>query len=207
MAVDDSLTFADLLRCARRHAGLTQQALAERASLSVRGISDLQRAVIQSPHPTTLEMLADALDLAPEERRQWAQLRAATATQVAAPSSLSHLVSASRLVLPPVPGTIVGRERERSLLSAHLDAAIDGRGRLVLIGGDAGIGKTTLAGLLCREALEKGAAVLIGRCYDLSTTPPYGPWLEITDQYSAGPELPAPPHALMRGTSPRSQCC
>jgi tetratricopeptide (TPR) repeat protein/transcriptional regulator with XRE-family HTH domain len=200
MANKQQATFGDVLRHARRNADLTQEELAERAGLSVRGISDLERGVHLAPHRDTLEMLADALDLAPEGRRQWARLRSATATKVAASPSLSHLASSSRLVLPPIPGTIVGRERERSMLSGCLDEAIDGRGRLVLISGEAGIGKTTLASVLCREALEQSAVVLIGHCYDQTVTPPYGPWLELTEQYSAGSRLPLLPRVLTRGT-------
>jgi len=83
-------------------------------------------------------------------------------------------------VSPTLPSpTLVGRERELAVLHEHLDAALAGRGSLVLIGGEAGIGKTALAEALCREATERGALVLVGRCYDLSETPPYGPWVEL----------------------------
>src|SRR5438552_1184590 len=74
--------------------------------------------------------------------------------------------------------SIVGRDREQAILHDALDAALTGRGGLVLVGGEAGIGKTTLAEALCQEASERGALVLVGRCYDLSETPPYGPWAD-----------------------------
>lgn len=95
----------------------------------------------------------------------------------------------------------VGRERELELLQRRLTATLAGRGGLVLIGGEAGIGKTTLVDLLCRKALERRALVLAGHCYDLTATPPYGPWLEMTDRYPAGEGLPELPDALRRGTS------
>jgi len=94
----------------------------------------------------------------------------------------------------------VGRQRELELLGRRLTATLAGRGGTVLIGGEAGIGKTTLVGLLCRQALGRGALVLAGHCYDLTATPPYGPWLEMADQYPAGLGLPEWPHALRRGT-------
>ena len=96
---------------------------------------------------------------------------------------------------------IVGRQRELELLRRRLTATLAGRGGVVLISGEAGIGKTTLVGLLCRQALERGALVLTGHCYDLTATPPYGPWLELTDRYPAGLGLPELPHPLRRGTS------
>ncbi len=80
---------------------------------------------------------------------------------------------------------LVGRARERSLLRAQVAAALAGRGGLVLLSGEAGIGKTTLVEEACTEADSAGAFVLIGRCYDHIDSPPYGPWVEIFDQYRA----------------------
>jgi predicted ATPase len=51
----------------------------------------------------------------------------------------------------------VGRERELGVLRYHLDAAMNGHGSLVLIGGEAGAGKTSLAEILTREAADRGA--------------------------------------------------
>src|SRR5262245_26328695 len=79
----------------------------------------------------------------------------------------------------PVALPLAGRERERAALRAALGAALAGRGSLVLIGGEAGIGKTALAEGLAAEALGQGALALIGRCYDLTETSPYGPWREL----------------------------
>jgi predicted ATPase len=73
---------------------------------------------------------------------------------------------------------IIGREREQAALRALALAARDGAGALVLLGGEAGIGKTALVEALGREASAVGLAALTGHCYDLSATPPYGPWLE-----------------------------
>jgi len=68
----------------------------------------------------------------------------------------------------------------------------------VLIGGEAGVGKTTLARALCQEAAEQGALVLRGGCYDLSETPPYGPWTEAFGSYEPHDDLPSPPEAFGR---------
>jgi DNA-binding CsgD family transcriptional regulator len=93
-----------------------------------------------------------------------------------------------------MPPLLVGREREGAALREHFRAALAGQGSLVLIGGEAGIGKTALAETVCREAEEQGALVLVGRCYDLTETPPYGPWMELFGRYrptDGAPPLPA----------------
>ncbi|MDQ6602831.1 MAG: AAA family ATPase [Chloroflexota bacterium] len=95
---------------------------------------------------------------------------------------------------------LVGRDRELTLLRDLLAAAIAGRGGLALIGGEAGIGKTALAESLCREAEKRGALVLIGRCYDRSETPPYGPFLELLRGYQPADGLPPAPFSQWRGT-------
>jgi DNA-binding CsgD family transcriptional regulator len=98
------------------------------------------------------------------------------------------------LTAPP----LVGRDREQATLRDALVTALAGRGSLVLIGGEAGIGKTTLAETLLAEAASQGALVLIGRCYDLSETPPYGPWAEAL---ASAPRDTATPPDLAGGTS------
>ncbi len=93
---------------------------------------------------------------------------------------------------------LVGRERERALLCERLDAALVGNGGLVLIGGEAGIGKTALAEAICHAARDHGALALVGRCYDLTETPPYGPWVELFAGYQPIAHRPPPPAAFSR---------
>jgi predicted ATPase len=73
---------------------------------------------------------------------------------------------------------------------------MDGRGQLVLLGGEAGVGKTTIAETLCREATDRGALALVGHCYDLTDTPPYGPWMDAFGDYQPDADLPSPPAAF-----------
>lgn len=95
--------------------------------------------------------------------------------------------------------TLVGRAAEQIFLREELAAAIAGNGRLVVIGGEAGIGKTTLAQDLVREASAQDQLTLMGQCFDLSHTPPYGPWLDLFAGYPGDSALPAPPSAFARG--------
>jgi transcriptional regulator with XRE-family HTH domain len=89
MASASSLTFAELLRYHRMAAGLTQEELAERAHLSVDAISTLERGTRRTPRKENVALLADALNLAPEDRAAFAVAarRSPTATLAATPAS------------------------------------------------------------------------------------------------------------------------
>jgi tetratricopeptide (TPR) repeat protein len=75
--------------------------------------------------------------------------------------------------------TFVGRDRELAELRGGLDNAIDGRGRLFLIVGEPGIGKTRLAEELAAGAQARRAQVLWGRCWEGGGAPAYWPWVQI----------------------------
>jgi predicted ATPase len=94
---------------------------------------------------------------------------------------------------------LAGRAREQAALRDELAAATGGRGRLVLVGGEAGIGKTTLVRALTHDAAELGLRVLDGHCYDLTNTPPYGPWLDLFEVCHRSRDLPPPPDAFAGG--------
>ena len=70
----------------------------------------------------------------------------------------------------------------------------------MLIGGEAGIGKTALAETVCRDAETRGTLVLVGRCYDLTETPPYGPWVDLLGCYRRGDGPPLPDAFVRPGT-------
>ena len=97
----------------------------------------------------------------------------------------------------PLP--LFGRAREQAYLRGQFAAAMAGRGGVVLIGGEAGVGKTALAEDLCRDAALRGGLVLVGRCYDHAETPPFGPWLDLFARYPPGDDLPPPPAAFAGG--------
>jgi class 3 adenylate cyclase len=85
----------------------------------------------------------------------------------------------------------VGRDAELRRLTVHLAEAAGGRGGLVLVAGEPGIGKTRLATELTGRAERDGAAVLWGHCYEGDWSPPYAPIAEALDTYiaAAGPDL------------------
>jgi predicted ATPase len=71
--------------------------------------------------------------------------------------------------------TFVGREREMAELTAALEDTIAGRGRLVMLVGEPGIGKTRTAEELAVIARQRGAEVLWGHCPEERGAPPYWP--------------------------------
>jgi DNA-binding SARP family transcriptional activator/tetratricopeptide (TPR) repeat protein len=85
----------------------------------------------------------------------------------------------------------VGREAELDELRAGLGAAVAGRGRLVLVSGEPGAGKSRLAEELTREAGTGGARILTGRCWEGGGAPAYWPWVQSLRAYvrESTPEL------------------
>ncbi len=81
-------------------------------------------------------------------------------------------------------GVFVGREDELAALLRALEDALAARGRLLVIGGEPGIGKSRLAEELARTAVETGAAVLWGRCWEAGGAPPYWPWVQAIRSYA-----------------------
>ena len=71
-----------------------------------------------------------------------------------------------------------GRMEELGLLEAGLDDALAGRGRLFVVVGDAGTGKTRLADELASTAKGRGTRILWGRGWAGGGAPPYWPWTQ-----------------------------
>jgi DNA-binding SARP family transcriptional activator len=86
----------------------------------------------------------------------------------------------------PVRGVFVGRERELEQLASALDDAFAGRGRLVLLVGEPGIGKSRLADELIAHARARRARVLVGRCWEAGGAPAYWPWVQSLRAYIRG---------------------
>jgi predicted ATPase len=71
---------------------------------------------------------------------------------------------------------VVGRDEELSVLEAGLDDALAGRGRLFIVVGGPGAGKTQLADELASRAKARGAKILWGRGWHGGGAPPFWPW-------------------------------
>ena len=92
---------------------------------------------------------------------------------------------------PPIP--LIGREVEFAELKRALNEALVGRGSLVMIGGEPGIGKTHLTGAILEEARKRGAFAAVGHCYEGEGAPPYIPVVEVFEQV-----IRMAPHASLR---------
>ena len=80
-------------------------------------------------------------------------------------------------------GTFVGRESELDMLEGGLEDALSGRGRLFLLVGEPGIGKSRLADEFASRAKQRGANVLWGRCWEAGGASAYWPWMQSLRSY------------------------
>ena len=80
-------------------------------------------------------------------------------------------------------GVFVGRQKEMGDLKACLEDALSGRGRLVTLVGEPGIGKSRTAQELTTYAGLRSAQLLWGRSYEEQGVPPYWPWVQAIRSY------------------------
>ncbi|MEV4454651.1 AAA family ATPase [Microbispora sp. NPDC049633] len=74
---------------------------------------------------------------------------------------------------------LIGREHPAAMLRAEITRAVGSHGGLMLVAGEAGIGKTTLVTSAAEEARRLGALVLGGSCWDSDNAPGYWPWVQV----------------------------
>lgn len=140
----------------------------ETLSAVLRDTADIRGEMPQSLRVVVRRMLAKA----PEERfASMSEVRGELKRMAALAESGAEEPDEHRL--PPI-----GRDAELKLLMRHLEEAMAGRGSVVLIGGEPGIGKTHLTTALAEAARLRGALVRIGHCYEAEGSAPYTPFIE-----------------------------
>ncbi|GIG69449.1 helix-turn-helix domain-containing protein [Phytomonospora endophytica] len=128
------MTFGARLSGHRVRLGLTQERLAERARLGVRTIRDLEHGRVARPRPSSIALLADALELGGRERGEF----------VAAGRGEPEALAVAPDLLPDTPRHFTGRDAE---LRA---CAVLARSGPLVITGPGGVGKTALAAGVAR---------------------------------------------------------
>jgi DNA-binding SARP family transcriptional activator len=187
----------------RRGAALRQYQACQRVLAEELGVEPLEEtaAVHQA-------IQANRLPPPPDPVVATAPPQAAPAEAAAGAPRVAAVAAAARAPGPPVP--LVGRAPEwAALLDAYAAVATDGR--LVVIEGEAGIGKTRLAAELAGHARAGGAAVVAGRCYEEEAGVAYGPLIEAlravlaagAPEGSGEPQGGAPGDRVAAGDSPR----
>ena len=126
----------------------------------------LQRELGVEPETETKTLYQEIL-------RRRARREAAAATRSARDTGrIGELQAASGEI------ELVGRVEEMGRLRAELDEARAGAGRVVVVIGEAGIGKTRLVAELATDAARLGTRVLLGRSYQSEQILPFGPWVD-----------------------------
>jgi predicted ATPase/DNA-binding XRE family transcriptional regulator len=175
-----SQTFGTLLRRYRVEVGLTQEALAERAGISVRGISDLERELNRHPRRDTLSLILDALALPAHDE---AILRAAALRPP--PDSNAGPHRSMQSTIPVLPTPLIGRDLD---VGAILAAIEDPDIRWLTLTGPGGVGKTRLAAAVAAGMAMRDAGDVV--------------WVELAHVRDPALVLPTVAHALEIADAP-----
>jgi transcriptional regulator with XRE-family HTH domain/tetratricopeptide (TPR) repeat protein len=187
-------TFGEALRGSRLAASLTQEELAERAGVSATAIAALERGRRRAPRLSTLRRIGEALGLDAVDLADLARLASgpdrdrpghADGTARKGTNPLAADGSIASLDRPDLPAVMmrrwqtefVGRDEE---LHALADA-FDGRKRLVVVSGEAGIGKTRLVTRFADGRASEGVRFAWGRCSEEGLGA-YAPFVEVIRQ-------------------------
>lgn len=100
----------------------------------------------------------------------------------------------------------VGREQEIATLRSALLEALSGGASLAFVSGEIGIGKSTLVQRVAADAAKQGVRVISGLCYDMETSAPYSPWIDLARLYRPAenePKIPLEIERMLSGSTPQ----
>jgi hypothetical protein len=132
-------------------------------------VSVLQRELRAEPEAETKHLYRELLQrTAPRGRVPEASARRGAGT-----STRSAVAEA-----PAVEGQLIGRGAEMTRMRRAWAAAANGQGQVVVILGEAGIGKSRLLAEVMAEAAQQGGRAVVGHCYESEQILPFGPWVD-----------------------------
>jgi tetratricopeptide (TPR) repeat protein len=156
------------------------------ALMAKRIMQDAERVSTLRPNvpPMVDLVLARALSRDAGDRHASAgELAAALLAEISG-ASAAAMPSGDGAVGPATRTPLIGRERELDEARALIGGLAHGRGGMLMIGGEPGVGKTRLCQTILDEARARGALCLVGHCYEMEGTPPFTPHAELLDVVS-----------------------
>src|SRR5690242_17399860 len=138
-------SFGELLRQRRLAGGLTQEGLAERAGVSAKAISDLERDPDRTPRLDTVGLLADALDLGPAERAGLLAAARPSAGGLPGADGSGEPGPAPDVHAPTLPRPLTPLIGRDSVAASVVRLLLRGYSRRLSLTGPGGVGKTRLA--------------------------------------------------------------
>ena len=135
--------------------------------------------------PVALDrLILSLLAKAPDERPESAAAVRRTLEAIAAdPEAAAREQAEGEEIESVAAGAIIGREQELDRGRAAVDSARGGRGNLLFLVGEPGIGKTRIAEEVSTYARVRGARVIWGRCHEGDRAPSFWPWVEAIREY------------------------
>jgi len=139
--------------------------------------------------PEKLEtLILDLLAKQPATRHQSASDVLAALREVKSPAAAPGVSKARTRRGPSLSrlasGVFVGRDRHTLQLTTAFENACRGQGRMVLLAGEAGSGKTRMAEQLATTARMRRACVVVGQCYEGQGSPAFWPWVQVIRTYA-----------------------
>lgn len=196
--IERTLSFGYWLRRRRKALDLTQEELARRVGCAVDTIKKIE-ADARRPSKQLAELLANELEIAPQERTSFIQAARAerSSERLTLPrepvrvtgerGELPAFLAAPAQELPQERTRFVSRRRELAALNQHLHAALEGNGQVVLITGEAGRGKSALMAEFARRAQEAHPDLIVasGNCNAFAGVgDPYLPFRDVMTMLS-----------------------
>jgi DNA-binding SARP family transcriptional activator/predicted ATPase len=134
-------------------------------------IGVLQRELSVEPETTTKQLYQEILRQRPSHAAVSVE---SPSTAPAVPAEVpDHPEDTLPRELP-----LVGRGAEIRRLREALHRAWEGHGQLVVVIGEAGVGKSRLLAEVAAEAVARGGRVLVGRCHEAEQILPFAPWVD-----------------------------